>query len=343
MIKTQDIENLFLRLLEGEKLSDEEMSSVKKWMADNPDKAKEYESYSLIWNGFDVLREVSNKDVENDWNKIKAGYLNKRNGILLFSRGMLKYAAIFIAGILLSSLFFILKPDEEISTQIVEVPYGAKSTIQLSDGSEIILNAGSKLEYNTRFNKKDRKVKLVGEAFFKVAKDKTKPFTVVTNNMTIKAYGTVFDVKAYPGEKYTEATLIEGSIGINLNNKKNHSNEIFLKPNERIVYIKPENSNSKGKLLIAKNIKPDLYTSWVDGNINVRSKTLKELAVQLERKYNVNIYIMDKDLESKRFTGLLKNETIEQILQVLKLSAHIDYKIENRDIWLYNEKTDVNN
>ena len=345
MIKNQHIENLFLRLMEGEELSKDELSLLKEWVDENPDDAKEYYAYSLIWNELDTLREVNDEEINEKWSDINNKYIKENNNTFLLLRKTWKYAAIFILGIILTSLVFIFKTDDNVSYQVVEVPFGAKSTIQLTDGTEVILNAGSKIEYDTRFNQIDRKINLIGEAYFKVAKNKNKPFTVITDNMTVKAYGTIFNVKAYPGDKNTETTLIEGSVGIKLknNNGGSFAKEIFLKPNERIVYIRPTEKSGSGKVLIAKNIEPELYTAWVNDNIQVRSKTLKELAVQLERKYNVNIYIMDKALENKRFTGLLKNETIEQIMQVLKLSAHIDYKIDNRDIWLYKEKPEVNN
>jgi ferric-dicitrate binding protein FerR (iron transport regulator) len=330
--------------LEGEKLSEDEMSVLREWIADHPEEADDFRFFSEIWTAFDTKNEVTSHEVDKKWRFFRDKYLKSKTKNVRLSRGeMLKYAAALIIGVLITSLVFILGKDNKVSRQIVEVPYGAKSTIQLSDGSEVILNAGSFLIYDTRFNTKNRTVNLVGEAYFKIAKSK-KPFTVVAEHMTVKAYGTVFNVKAYPGEKVTETTLIEGSIGVKLKKRNGHfSKEIFLKPDEQIVYTVPEDkSKQKGKVLIVKNIDPNLSTAWVNGNIQVRSKTLKELAVQLERKYNVNIYIMDKDLESKRFTGLLKNETIEQIMQVLKLSAHIDYKIENREIWLYDQNK-INN
>jgi ferric-dicitrate binding protein FerR (iron transport regulator) len=339
MNKKVKIEELFLRLMEGESLDSDELNRLRSWIAAHPDQAEDYREYLEIWNLFDVEREVNESVVDHQWEKFRRKMRVKESRLPVINGNWLKYAAVLVMGMLISSLFFMWKPQEKTARQIVEVPYGAKSTIQLTDGTEVVLNAGSTLTYEGSFGKNSREVTLVGEAFFRVAKDKKRPFTVHTQDMSVTAYGTIFNVKAYPGEEMTEATLIEGSIGIKLNDHRSgRKKEIFLKPNEQLVYSKSGKGNGKGRLLIVKNIQTDLYTAWVDDNIQVRSKTLKELAVQLERKYNVNIYIMDKELEQKRFTGLLKNETIEQILQILKLSAHIDYKIDNRDIWLYQEK-----
>ncbi len=346
MIKNKQLESLYLKFLEGEELSEKELNILEQGLKDDPATKEELRVYRQIWSLFESRNEVDDKQIETHWQKFKSRtFQNKKNRKLFDHAHWLKYAAVLLTGFVLGGLFFTMDfGNEHQSTQIVQVPYGAKSTIQLPDGSEVILNAGSELVYDIRFNKKERNVNLTGEAYFKVSRDKSRPFNVITENMTVSVHGTIFNVKAYPGEKTTEVTLIEGSVGIKLTRpNENIKKEIFLKPNEQLVYKKPENKESKGKLLIAKNIDINLYTAWVNDDIQLKSETLKELAVRLERKYNVNIYIMDKELENKRFTGLLKNEPIEQILKILKLTAHINYKIDNREIWLYNENSQINN
>ncbi|NPA37658.1 MAG: FecR family protein, partial [Chlorobi bacterium] len=250
-------------------------------------------------------------------------------------RNYMKYAAVFMLGMLIPTIIIGYKiiKRENLLSQIIEVPYGAKSNIILPDGTEIILNAGSSLSYNADFGIKDRKVNLAGEAYFKVAKNKGKKFLVKTRDLTIKAYGTEFNVKCYNEDKSTEATLVEGTIGVRLNNRKNK--EYLLKPGQQLKYSFSDNNKNKGNLIILKNIDTRFYTSWIHDIIQVKSISLKALAMKLERKYNVKIHIENKELENLKFTGILKNETIEQILQALKLSASINYKIDNREIWLY--------
>ena len=338
LVDDKKIENIVLRLLEGEEITPEESSFLKQWIQDNPEKSKELHDLSLLWTKLDTLREVTDDVLSDKWSETKnkisgSGKINIRNIFITYR----KYAAIFVLGALLPIVVTVyqnfLSPKRLLS-QVIEVPYGAKSTITLPDGTEIVLNAGSKISYNASFGHRRRDVALSGEAYFKVAKNKHKPFVVKTNTMTVTAYGTEFNVKCYMGENVTETTLVEGSVGIKLSGKS-RSKEYMLKPNQQLIYSYPDGKTNKGRLIIAKNINTQIYTSWVYDKIQVNSISLKELAVKLERKYNVTIHIEDKDLEGLKFTGILENETIEQILQALELSASIRYKIDEREIWLY--------
>jgi ferric-dicitrate binding protein FerR (iron transport regulator) len=123
---------------------------------------------------------------------------------------------------------------------------------------------------------------------------------------------------------------------VQLNNRKGNK-EYILKPNEQLIYHSGADKKNNG-LILAKNINTQLYTSWIHDKIQVRSIALKALIVKLQRKYNVTIHVEDKELESLKFTGILENETIEQILQALELSASIQYEIDDREIWLKKTK-----
>ncbi len=361
MKSLKEIENLILRLMEGEDISREETLALKEWLIQNPGKGEEFFELSQIWSQLDTYREVDDNTLEQKWKETGVNALKhplaRRKSLVMFG---LKYAAIFILGaVVASGLLFIRKNrvEENLSSQVIEVPLGAKSTVKLSDGSEVILNAGSTLSYDTRFGIDSRIVSLSGEAYFKVAKDAQKPFTVKTPDITVRAYGTTFNIKSYADENTTEATLVEGSISVQLSNQPSRKKkELFLKPNEQLIINKstrhPQHTNplpdsssqtnippslipQKNKLILSKNIEPDLYTSWIEDKINVKSASLQELAIKLERKYNVKIHIEEKELRSLKFTGILENETIEQVMHVLELSSPVNFRIEEREIWLY--------
>ncbi len=341
MIKNDDkiIESIVLRLMEDDDISPEESAMLKEWLKNNPQKSEELFSLTLLWSKLDTHKEVSDKVLSEKWNETKEKIKSSDKGIVRILRTYKKYAAIFILGALLPSLTIAYQSffsKEKLLSQVIQVPYGAKSTVTLPDGTEIILNAGSKLSYNAGYGNRERSVFLDGEAYFKVTKDKHTPFLVKTTDVTVKAYGTMFNVKCYKGDNTTETTLIEGSIGVELNNRKD-GKEYYLKPNEQLIYHSGKDKNNN-RLILAKNINTQLYTSWINDKIQVRSISLKELTVKLQRKYNVTIHIEDKELDSLKFTGILENETIEQILQVLKLSASIQYEIDDREIWLKKTK-----
>jgi transmembrane sensor len=169
------------------------------------------------------------------------------------------------------------------------------------------------------------------EAFFNVSKDPDHPFTVNAGEMIIKAYGTQFNVKAYPEEKEVEATLVEGSVSVEIKDKP--TNKTMLKPNDQAIYFKPTTERSEN-FLVTKGIDPSLYTLWINDRLQIKGETLEDLAVMLERKYDVTIHFDDNSLRDLRFTGIIENETIEQILELIKISSNVDYRIDGRKILL---------
>lgn len=227
-----------------------------------------------------------------------------------------------------------IKDINEISTQL-----GSKSKIQLPDGTTVLLNAGSRLTYTKDYGKEIREVNLVGEGFFDVQKNKDIPFIIHTSDINIKVLGTVFNVKAYPHDKKTETSLIRGSIEVTIKNRPN--DKIILSPSEKLVV---ENKDQEQKIektkegkttnlpitqpLIAVNkinyLPVDsavVEIQWTENKLVFRDEAFADLAVDMERWYNVTIDIEDPILAGARLTGIFENETIEQALEALKLST----------------------
>jgi transmembrane sensor len=227
----------------------------------------------------------------------------------------------------------IAKQENEISTRP-----GSKSRIQLPDGTVVLLNAGSKLTYNKDFGKELREVSLSGEGFFDVRKMKDKPFVIHTSSIDIKVLGTVFNVKAYPEDKKTETSLLRGSIEVTIKNRPN--DKIILSPSEKLVV---ENSIVIDKIIPAQEgieitevamntlmaINKLKYgpedssvaeTQWVDNKLVFRDESFEELAIRMQRWYDVQVEISDPVLREKRLTGSFEKETIDQALEALKIS-----------------------
>jgi ferric-dicitrate binding protein FerR (iron transport regulator) len=271
----------------------------------------------------------------------------------------LRAAAVLVLAIITGGVFYMRAKQDVLSQQwhAITTPLGAKTKIILPDSSSIWLNAGSKLKYSNEFGLRNRQVHLSGEAFFEVAHDPALLFSVKTSELTIRSYGTAFNVKSYPDEGTIETTLIEGSIGVTRSSKNSKKkDEVLLEPNQRVVFYRSthtmETSQTAGKTeeadlpdthepgkqkttyLISKGIETKEYTSWKDGTIFISGESLEDLAVKLERKYDVNIHFESEALKSLRFTGSLENETVEQVIHAIGIAAQIDYEIEERDIWL---------
>ena len=242
-------------------------------------------------------------------------------------------------------------PLSEISTR-----YGSKTTLLLPDGTKVWLNAGSKLTYDSAFGKNLREVSLSGEGYFDVVKNKEKPFIIHASRMNVKVLGTEFDVKSYPSDKTSEASLIRGSIEVTLSDQPRK--KVILKPNEKIVVDNykfasqlaetvdnprhPSPVAEIPKSIAVKNLTYEnktgevIETSWVENRLVFQDESFEEIARKLERWYGVTIRFGNEKLKENHLTGSFTNETIRQALEALKFTAEFSYAIDsNNNIRIY--------
>lgn len=222
---------------------------------------------------------------------------------------------------------------------------GERKSIQLPDGSKVMLNAGSTINIAKDFNASSRELTLVGEAFFDVAHDTEKPFIIHTSAMDIKVLGTIFNVRAYPGDKTSETSLLKGAVEVTVRNKE--KKKIFLHPNEKIIL--PNNVNENGNqeepakntaaasstnvhyeitgLTYNKTDSTLTEVSWTENRLAFSDDTFETIAAELERWYNITISITDDKVKQYRFTATFDQKNIEQVLQALQLSRYFKYSI----------------
>jgi len=249
------------------------------------------------------------------------------------------------------------------STFYVETsaPKGSRSFITLPDSTTVWLNADTKFRYATDYGTTHRSVFLDGEAYFKVSKNRKLPFKVFTSGISVTALGTAFNVKAYTDEGFIETTLEEGSVRID-DLTKNNSKPIapvILKPKQNAVFqkmngeiaiskqdqSKPENSQTLKVLPVKVSNVPDTrpYTSWKDSRWVIKKEKLSSLVVKLERRYDVDFIFMDKVLEDYSFTGILLEESLEQVLAAIRYSAPIRYEINAKEVRLFEDRKIIDN
>jgi transmembrane sensor len=257
---------------------------------------------------------------------------------------MIKLAA---AAVLLAGVFFTinyLNTDRSKATKTFLAAYGERKNIQLPDGSDVTLNAGSKIEIRESFGVTTRDVYLEGEAFFDVKHNGKLPFIVHTVAMDVRALGTAFNVKAYLNEKITETSLIRGLIEVTL--KENNNLTMLLYPNQKIKWEHPltkagnDNSftiNGGDSLNLADSLVKKLQVSdygnikevaWKENILEFDDDLFGDIAIQLERWYGVQIKFEDDSLRNYRFTGKYEKEDINTLLDFLKESKKFNYKIE---------------
>ena len=165
------------------------------------------------------------------------------------------------------------------------VPYGKYATLQLSDGTKVWLNAGSRLVYPPTFTGKYREVYLQGEGYFEVTKNATKPFHVKTDRMKVEVLGTRFDVQAYSEEITQSALLLEGKISLSsLQNAMMTQEQVILKQSERGVY-----SGITNRFITEEISHPENFIAWTYGYINFNKEPLESLLKRISRYYNIKI------------------------------------------------------
>ena len=208
------------------------------------------------------------------------------------------------------------------------VPYGKRSKIVLSDGTQVWLNSGSSLEFPSTFAQGNRKISLLGEMYIEVAPDKDKPFYVYTTGYEVKVYGTKFNVSSY-SDGPSSVVLVEGSVSLQSTDKQ----ELFLSPNDLAVY-----SATTGTFN-TKKVDVHSFISWKEGYLTFEDTPIIETLRQIERYYNLSFnYGDDISLQELTCTGkIILSDNLDNVMTALTLISSTKYKIEDKLIYIYKE------
>jgi ferric-dicitrate binding protein FerR (iron transport regulator) len=202
--------------------------------------------------------------------------------------------------------------------------------LTLEDGSTVTLNAGSKLRYPEHFDSKSRQLTLEeGEAFFDVAPDQTRQFTVLADNIATTALGTSFNIRAYAKENKVTVALLSGKVKVDQLNK---NNTLILLPSEKISYDKLSLNLVKTSVP-----QPTEITAWEQGYLIFKDAAYNEIATGLENRFGVTV-INNSDKEEWNYTGSFKkNEPIKEVLDVICQIKSLSYTIKNDTVYLQNK------
>jgi len=249
---------------------------------------------------------------------------NKRVTFTGFMNTFQRIAAILIIPLILSFLAVLYLHSNSNSSKnaIAEIqcPMGVRTKFVLPDGTKGFLNSGSSLEYPVIFAA-NRNVKLDGEAYFEVTSDKKHPFIVKTRNISTKVLGTHFNVIAYENENTEEVTLQEGKVEVYSNQGKKLE---ILNPNQNIVF------NTQTGRYKKNNVEASQFISWTQGKLVFRNEDMQEVAKRLARWYNVDIEIEDPELFKYAFRATFIDESLEEVLKLMALTAPITYREQAR-------------
>ena len=204
------------------------------------------------------------------------------------------------------------------------VPYGKRSKVVLSDGTQVWLNSGSTLEFPSAFTENTREIDLSGEMYIEVAPDNNKPFYVHTSGYDIKVYGTKFNVSSYSNSS-SSVVLIEGSVGLQSN-----THELRLSPNEQAIY-------SENGIFHTQEVDVTSFISWKDGYLTFEDTPVIEALKQIERYYNLSFsYGDDVSFQGLTCTGkIILSDNLDNVMMALTLISGTKYKKEGKLIYIY--------
>jgi ferric-dicitrate binding protein FerR (iron transport regulator) len=226
-------------------------------------------------------------------------------------------------------IMYVINPDAASSQNApnsfntLSTPTGGQYNIVLADGTKVYLNTVSSLKYPTQFKGDQRVVELEGEAYFEVAKNKSKPFIVKSGNQAIEVLGTHFNVHAYDNELVIKTTLLEGSVAVTHKNQK-----AILKPGQQSNVA--ENINK----IAVREVDTEAAIAWKNGRFKFDNADLKTVMKQLERWYGIKVEYRG-DVSDIRFNGgTFMNKNLSEVLKVLELS-NIKFKVEGKTVIVY--------
>ena len=206
---------------------------------------------------------------------------------------------------------------------IVKADKGDKATIELPDGTNVVLNSASQLSYLNNFGENGRRVQLNGEAYFKVAHDEKRAFIVQVGDLEVKVLGTSFNVSAYEDAKDVTVVLLEGKVGVYAQ-KISH----IMKPGDKIEYNKATHK------ITATQVHPSDYIEWTKGNIYFEKESLENIMKTLSRIYDVEIRFDSNKLPNEYFTGTIPGGGIQNALNILMLTSPFYYEMDGSVIVL---------
>ncbi len=205
----------------------------------------------------------------------------------------------------------------------LSVPKGAEFDLVLADGTQVWLNAESKLKYPVAFGSEERVVELEGEGFFKVSKDASRPFRVKTKRQVVEVLGTEFNVDAYPDGEYVYTTLVEGKVKVDADGKS-----MELVPGMQSVV--------GGQEMYSRKVNTGDVVSWKNGMFVLEDKSLEEIMSKLARWYDFNIFFQNQALKEITFKGKIpRYASFESILDILERTGEVKFKVSGQTVTVY--------
>jgi transmembrane sensor len=300
------------------------------WLLSSDENMKEYGKLLDIWRNSSHGEEPPMPDIDEEWLAL-ANRMEKEEENKMISIEHKKYKTLegFLSGlklkpvfsavaaviILVCIFFFLTRQNQQTAKNVSLISDKELRTIQLPDGSTILLNSSSRVEYSDPFNEKMREIRLSGEGYFSVV-HQNHPFVIITENARIIVVGTKFNVKS-ENEK-TSVVVREGHV--RLSRKTDELKEVDLLSGQKSIVEKDHEPSQP------VNVNADYLLDWINGKFVYERTPLGEIVDELQKYYKVKISFTDDSFKSLTLSGAFYRNNLENILSALCLANGLNYK-----------------
>lgn len=310
---------ILYKFFEGSATFEEEVL-VKRWMEESAANRQSFLKERKLFDAMLLLGEGK---------ALKGGRKRLSVKFSILRTELIKIASVVALTLGFSYFYYQASLEKEMmAMQTISVPAGQRINLTLSDGTNVWLNARTSLSYPMKFSKKNRQVVLDGEAYFEVAKDKSKPFIVQTDKYNVEVLGTTFDVEAYAETGEFETTLMSGSVKVA--SAANPEEAMTLKPDNK-VYLKD------GQLLVTTVDDYNPYR-WKEGLICFKNESFVSIMKDFEKYYGLTIRVNNKNVQKYVYTGKFRQtDGIDYALRVLQKDIKFTYQRDDENQIIYIE------
>ncbi len=301
--------------------SDKEIDELFQWVRKSEKNEKYFSDMKFLWDLSADVKGVS-KTENRTGNILRICYFSSAAAIII-----LLICNIFLHGEVAE------KADDRnvLSAENVEVftHKGVVSKVLLPDSTVVWMNAGTKLQYPSKFSDRLREVHISGEAFFEVKRDEDRPMIITTNrNAGISVLGTSFLVKSYEDEDISKVTLFNGSVRYSEPDREDLN--IILKSGESIICSK---ADSSFKVVEIEDLSREI--AWRDGNLIFNKTPMRDVIRTLERWYGTEFKILNENIYNYTLTATFYSESVTQVMELIKYCIPVKYAKENNVVTIY--------
>jgi transmembrane sensor len=330
-MSTKATEKNMLKLINGESISESEKAEIESWLKLRKKNRDYYEELKRIADKKIYANRIKSIDLKDNWDRLQ-DKIKKSNIVNISDHSFIqrlqlnfsKIAAVLLLLIISSITVYLIITKQDFHIQQVNSVYD-KSQIELSDGSVIVLNKGSELNYSDHINQRKREVKLKGEAYFEINNIKNTPFLIYLQNTTVKVTGTSFNVKEMKNGN-VEMHVITGKVSFYETGNKNNS--IQLEAGQKGVF---KSSSHKFEKI---NYISENFLYWKTGNLSFDDQPLELVLKELEKYFNVQFDIEYPGIDNKKYTSECRGLELNEILNEISILFDLQYIKQDNSVYI---------